>query len=201
MNDELAGQLTQDWEIPAYARTRLWLDSETGSSQCEGNHGLFELDAPTTELTLRWGSADGAPLKRLKWQADNLQWDGSVALGGMVEMLHLTELPTLDDLPVSVVHFSAQPLLADARPYPDASQRHLSEFPIPYYVDSVDDTMRPMMVTLLTLSDSPLTSHAQEAMLQKIPMHIYGRLADEAQGWHRFFALPILWESVSLFAP
>jgi hypothetical protein len=91
--------------------------------------------------------------------------------------------------------------LPDTRPYPGASQRHLPEFPVPYYVDRVDDTTRPMVVTLLTLADSPLAAHAQEAMLQKMPLHIYGHLADEAHGWHRFFALPIIWESVSLFAP
>ena len=200
MNDELAGQLTQDWEIPAYARSLLWLDSEGGSAKCEGSHGIFELDAPTPVLTLRWGSADGAPLKQLKWQPDNLHWDGSVALGGMVEMVHITEIEALNEA-VAVVYFSAQPLLPDTRPYPDASQRHLTEIPMPYYVDMVDDTQRPMIVTLLTLADSSLAAHAQESLLQKMPLHVYGRLADEAQGWHRFFAMPILWESVSLFAP
>jgi hypothetical protein len=200
MNDELAGQLTHDWEIPAYARSMLWLDSESGSAKCEGSHGLFELEAPAPELTVRWGGADGIALKLLKWQPDNLHWDGSIALGGMVEMLHITELPELD-LPLAVVHFSAQPLLVDTRPYPDASQRQLSQFPVPYFVDAVDDRLRPMMVTLITLSDSPLASYASDALLQKTPMHVYGRLADEEQGWHRFFALPLLWESVSLFAP
>jgi hypothetical protein len=200
MNDEQAGQLTDDWEIPSYAQTMLWLDSETGTSRCEGAHGLFELDAPASVLTLRWGSHGGAPLTQLKWQPDNLGWDGTIRLGGMVEMLHLTEIETLG-LPLAVVHFSAQPLLPETVPYPDASHRKQNLFEVPYYVDGVDDTLRPQIVTLITLSESMLVSHAQDAMLQKMPLHVYGRLAAEAKGWHRFFALPILWEGVSLFAP
>ena len=62
MNDDLAGQLTSDWLIPDYAQKRLWLDSETGSAQCEGENGLFELDAPAQILTLRWNGDEGIPL-------------------------------------------------------------------------------------------------------------------------------------------
>lgn len=200
MNDDLSGQLTQAWVIPPYAQDQLWVDSESSSAQCAGAHGLFELDAPTAILTVRWGSNDGAALTQLRWRIDNLQWDGSVRLGGMVEAIHLTELPDTD-LPMAVIAFSGQPLHPQTRPYYDASQRAITHFDAPDYLSGVDDSHMPRVVTLITLAESPLVSTAQESLMNQVPLHVYGRLADEADGWHRFFALPIVWESVTIFAP
>ena len=200
MNDEQSGQLTTEWQIPAYARNLLWLDTEAGSARCEGAQGLFELAAPSSELTLRWGGADGAPLIQFRWQPDDLGWAGEVRVGGMVEAIHLTEIPALDDL-LAVIFFSAQPLLPAIRPYPDARQRPFATDDFPQYEKGVDDRLSPAIITLITLQDSPLAATAQEAMLQKMPLYAFGQLADEMQGWHEFFSLPILWDSVTLFAP
>jgi len=199
MNDELSGQLCRQWNIPNYAQNHLWLDSESGAVRCEGGKGLFELEAAAQILTLRWGGAAGPPLPQLRWQADHLQWDGSIRAGGMVEALHLMEMPQLD-LPVAVIYFSAQPLKPGIKPYPDVMQRQQTHFAVPDYLDAVDDDIQPQLLTLLTTGDSTLTTAAQDAMLNKMPLHAYGHLSDEEQGWHHFFALPILWESVTLFA-
>jgi len=200
MNDDLAGQLTSTWQIPDYAQNRLWLDSEASSAKCEGEKGLFELDAPAQILTLRWNSDDGIPLTQLTWQIDNLQWDGSVRLGGLVEAVHLTELPGVD-FPMAVVFFSGQPLRPAVTCYPDASQRDAKNFPIPDYVAGVDDNLEPMTVPLITFADSPLVSIAQESLTQKTPLHVFGTLDSSDSHWHEFFALPIVWESVTVFAP
>src|SRR5690606_9432904 len=124
------GQLTSDWQIPQYAQNRLWLDSEASSARCEGANGLFELDAPAQIVTLRWNADDGIPLTQLRWQIDNLHWDGSVRLGGLVEAIHLTELKGVD-FPMAIVSFSGQALRPQTRPYADATQRDVKQFPIP----------------------------------------------------------------------
>lgn len=200
MNDDLAGQLTSDWQIPAYAQNRLWLDTETGSAKCEGAHGLFELEAPAQILTLRWNADDGLPLTQLKWQIDNLHWDGSVRLGGLVEAIHLTELTGVD-FPLAIVSFSGQALRPSTKPYPDASQRELKQFALPDYLEGVDDDSEPMTVTLITFADSPLAGIAQDSLVQKHPLHVYGTLDNNEAHREDFFALPIVWESVTVFAP
>lgn len=200
MNDERAGQLTENWTIPDYAQPHLWLTGEAGSAQCEGAAGLFELDFPETVVTLRWGSDEGAPLRQFRWQPDTLGWRGEFRLGGMVEALHMMALPGTD-LSLVVVFFSGQPLLPDVTPYPDAAQRAVTRFRAPNWYESIDDEPPPTIITLLALEDSSLVTIAQDAMLNKMPLHAYGRLADEEQGFHRFVALPLLWEAATLFAP
>ena len=200
MNDDLAGQLTSDWLIPEYAQNRLWLDSESGSARCEGAYGLFELDAPAQHLTLRWNSEDGLALTQLNWQIDNLQWDGSVRLGGLVESVHLTEIKDVD-FPMAIIAFSGQPLRPETRPYPNATYRDQAQFSPPDYLEGVDDTYEPMTVPLITFADSPLVAIAQDSLTQHVPLHIYGTLDNSDAGWHDYFALPIVWESVTIFAP
>lgn len=200
MNDSLSAQLTSDYTIPAYAQSRLWLDSETGSAKCVGEKGLFTLEETAQILTLRWNGDDGLPLTQLTWQVDNLGWDGSIRLGGIVETIHLTHLPEID-YPLAIVFFSAQPLKPDTRPYPDASLRLLSRFPDADYLAGVDDSEMPLSVPLLTFADSPLVPIAQDSLSQHNPLHIFGSLAEEADTWHEHFALPIVWNSVTVFAP
>lgn len=200
MNDARTAQLTSDYKIPIFAQDRLWLDTETGSAKCAGEKGLFELEAPAQTLTLRWNGDEGVPLTQLSWQADNLAWDGSIRLGGIVEALHLTQLPDVE-YPMAIIFLSAQALKPEARPYPDASLRILSRFPDINYIDGVDDSHEPLTVPLITFADSPLVAIAQESLSQHNPLHIFGSLAAEIDNWHEHFALPLVWESVTVFAP
>jgi hypothetical protein len=200
MNDSLTAQLTSDYTIPAYAQNRLWLDSETGSAKCEGGKGLFELEAAAPILTLRWNGEHGVPLTQLAWQVDNLGWDGSIRLGGIVEALHLTHLPDID-YPLAIIFFSAQPLKPHIRPFPDASLRNLAHFPDASYIDGVDDSGEAWTVPFITFADSPLVPIAQESLSQHNPLHVFGSLANEEDSWHDYFALPLVWESVTVFAP
>jgi hypothetical protein len=113
MNDQLAGQL--GWTIPAYARDLLWLESEAGAVPVEGAAGLFTLDAPASVLTLRWGGAAGPALKQLRWQVDSLEWDGTVALGGFIDSMHITEIEGLP-APIVVLSLGGQPLKPGVKP-------------------------------------------------------------------------------------
>lgn len=200
MNDELTGALCDDYTIPSYAQDRLWLDSEATSARCEGETGLFSLSAPAPLLTLRWNGADGMPLTMLKWQADNLQWDGSIRLAGIVEAIHLTELEDIE-MPMALIYFSAQSLVPEIQQYPDASQRKLSRIMPPQFLDGINELETPMIVPLITFAESPLVAIAQESLMQKNPLYVFGKLADEEDDWHEYFALPIVWESVTVFAP
>lgn len=200
MNDELTGALCDDYEIPAYAQDRLWLDSEGGAARCEGESGLFSLNAPAQILTLRWNGADGIPLTALNWQADNLGWDGSIRLGGIVEAIHLTELEDVE-MPMALIYFSGQSLKPELRPFPDASQRQLSRIQPPEFLNGINELEHPMTVPLITFAESPLVAIAQESLMQKNPLYVFGKLADEEDEWHEYFALPLVWESVTVFAP
>lgn len=196
MNDELSAQLSDVWDIPAYAQDVLWVDSEAGSAQTEGAKGLFALPAPSAAVTVRWGSDTGAPLTQLRWQADALGWDGGVRVGGLVEALHLLEFA---GVVVGVVYVSAQPLRPQVLPYAAAARR--APIALPDYGAGVDDREPPQPLTLLVGDESPLLQVAQDSLTQALPLHLYGRLADEAAGWHTQFALPVLWEAVTIFAP
>lgn len=197
MNDEHAGQLSADWRIPAYAQGKLWLAGEAGSAMCEGDSGLFELPVPEPILSLRWGSDEGAVLRQFRWQADSLGWRGDFRMGGMVEAIHMMQLPGAD-FPLVVALFSAQPLMPDVTPFPDLMKPYYDP---PDWYEGIDDEIEPALVTLIAPEESSLASVAQDAMMNKIPLHVYGTLASDEQGFHHIVPLPLMWESVTLFAP
>ena len=198
MNDERNGQLTADWLIPEYAQGMLWLESETGDVvPAEGENGLFTLDMPSPLLTLRWGGLEGLALAQLRWQPDTLEWDGRVKLGGYVDALHVTEL---DGTPIAVMTIGGQALRADYHAYPGRVQRAQVPYPFPDF-DAALSIVGDAATTWLAPDDSPLTALAQDALVSKLPVHVYGRLSDEEDGWHNYIALPLLLESLTLFAP
>ncbi|MCC6805039.1 MAG: hypothetical protein IT319_19315 [Anaerolineae bacterium] len=198
MNDQLSGQL--GWAIPAYARDLLWLTSESGAAKLEGARGLFTLDAPAPVLTLRWGGADGPALAQLRWQADSLDWDGVVRVGGYIDALHITEL---DDLPapVTILHVGGQPLKPGVSAFPGRAARRAVPYPVPSFFDGIADDVDETVTTWMALEDSPTLTLAQDALVSKLPVYCFGRLAEQDAGWHDLFALPIALEGMTLFAP
>lgn len=200
MNDETTGQLTSEWIIPEYAQPHLWVDSEASSAPAEGPYGAFALDAPASVVTVRWGANDGTPLTQLRWRPDTLAWDGRVRLAGMVESIHIQQFLGIEE-PISVVSISAQALLPHVQAYPDASLREVSRFALPDFHDGIADDDEPLLVPLLVGTESPLERIAHEAMAHNFLLYCFGRLADEDAGWHQLFALPILWEGVTIFVP
>ena len=200
MNDELTAQLTSTWRIPPYAQTMLWLTGETVEPvQAEGEHGLFALDAPAPLLTLRWGGAEGSPLALLRWQADSLEWDGGVQSGGLVDTLHITAIPGAE-YPIAVFSLGGRPLAPGVMPYPPAAARHRVPYVFPNFDEGLSEA-EEAVTTWLAPDDSPLVALAQDALVSRLGVYCFGHLADEESGWHEYFALPILLEALTLFAP
>lgn len=197
MNDELTGQLGGD--IPEYAQSSLWLETESGVYQTEGESGLFELDASARMLTLRWGHESGPALAQLNWQIDNLQWNGVIQIGGMIEAIHLTDLPGMDTS-IIVIHLTGRPLKAAAFPYASPAQRNTASYDSPDFLDSLVEDVDDTTTTWLVGDDSPLYALVHDAMLNNLRVWFTGQLAEDGSGWEKLFALPLLLETVTLFA-
>jgi hypothetical protein len=200
MNDALSGQLTARWTIPAYARAMLWLETESETVQTQGAHGLFTLTAPAERLTLRWGGAHGAALCQLRWQADSLEWDGRVRVGGYIDAMHITELAPLPE-PIVVLIVGGQPLKPGSKPYPDLADRRAVPYPVPAFHDGLADEVGETVTTWMAFEGSAALALAQDALVSKLRVYLFGRLAEQAAGWHDLFALPLALDAMTLFAP
>ena len=200
MNDELNGQLTQAWTIPAYARDMLWVEGAGETVQVQGKRGTFRLETPSPVVTVRWGSADGPALTQLRWQVDTLDWDGAVRVGGFVDALHVTEQVDLPE-PLTILHVGGQPLKPETLPYPAHAQRKQTPYAVPSYFDGLAEDVDEGVTTWMALSDSPVLVLAQDALVNKLRVTCYGSLAEDEAGWHEAFALPIILEAMSIFAP
>ncbi len=198
MNDQLSGEL--GWKIPAYARDLLWLESDSGAVRLEGERGLFTLPAPAQALTLRWGGAAGAALARLPWHVDSLDWDGVVRIGGYVDALHITER---DDFPapLTILQVGGQPLKPGASAFPGRAQRGSVPYAVPSFFDGLADEIDETVTTWVALEDSAPLTLVQDALVSKLGVYLFGRLAEQRAGWHEHFALPLALEGVTLFAP
>jgi len=201
MNDETSNLLTDiEWRIPAYAQGLLWVDSEVGAAQVEGERGDFSLPAPVEQVTICWGGAEGIALNQLRWRSDSLEWVGEIRNGGLVTAIHISEWPGLDTA-IAIVHLVGQPLRADVQPYPGVAQRPHPPYPAPDAFESVDESRDFADTTWLVGEDSALLTLLHDALLNQRRVHLYGRLPGEHRGWHRRIALPILLEGVTLFGP
>lgn len=200
MNDALTGQLCGRWTLPAYAHNWLWLTTESDAVRVEGAKGLFTLSAPADVLTLRWGGADGAPLTQLRWQVDTLDWDGSTRLGGFIDALHITQIAALP-APIVVLTIGGQPLKPGIKPFPTSDERPRAPYPVPSFSDGIDDAIQEGVTTWVAFEDDPALTLAQDALVSKLRVHVYGRLAEQKAGLHELFALPITLGGMTLFAP
>ena len=201
MNDSLSGQVCARWTIPVYAQDLLWLTSDSGAAvRVEGGKGLFTLDVPAKVLTLRWGGADGAPLTQLRWQVDSLEWDGSVRLGGFIDAMHITTIAALP-APIVVLSVGGQPLKPGIKPFPAAGDRQRTPYPVPAFGDGIDDEIGEGVTTWVAFEEDAALTLAQDALVSKLRVHLYGRLAEQKTGLHELFALPITLEGMTLFAP
>lgn len=203
MNDQLSGQLVDPqsgWKIPAYARGLLWLEGESGAVKAEGAQGLFTLAAPAQVLTLRWGGAQGPALAQLPWRVDSLEWDGSVRVGGYVDAMHITEL---DDLPapVTILQVGGQPLKPGISAFATRASRKQVPYAVPSFFDGLADEVDESITTWMALEDSAALTLAQDALVSKLGVYLFGRLAEQDAGWHEHFALPVALEAMTLFAP
>lgn len=197
MNDTLSAQLSTSWSIPAYARGHLWIETDSDTVKAEGERGLFTLSTPSEWVIVRWGAPDGPALRQLRWMPDALAWDGSVAVGGYIDTLHMAEF---DDLPeaLAILHVGGVPLRYDARPFPTKAERR-QPISAPSF-DALRVEMDESVTTWMALDGAPALALAQDALVTKLRVHLYGRLAEAGWGWGDRFALPIALEALTVFA-
>lgn len=202
MNDELSAQLAaKSWRIPDYVNGALWIEGDGETVRAEGPAGLFTLKSPSAWINVRWGSANGAVLARLRWQADCLNWNGRVRLGGYIDALHLSQLGTGGDEYYGVVFFGGQPLKPETSLYPTTGQRTRSVYAPPDFYKLIDSDVPETTSTWIASDDSPLLTMAQDAMFNKARVVFTGRLTTSAEHWERVLALPLMLETITLFAP
>lgn len=190
MNDQLTAHLTDDYHIPEYVQGRLFVRTDSGIYRCDGARGLFTLDTPADWLTLCFGKEDDAPvLAHLHWQVDSLAWDGAVRIGGYIDVQHIMGDEALP-APLVVLHVGGQPLLPSVNPLrPPLS-----------FDDALADTDWTT-AAWLAFDDHPALTLAQDALVSKLRVWCFGALADDDSGLHELIDLPILLESMTLFAP
>jgi hypothetical protein len=200
MNDETSGQLTNTWRLPDYAQGHLWVEGVSGAAVAEGEYGLFDLPGPTPYVTVYWGAVDkGSALVCLPWQPDSLEWGGQVGVGGYVDALHFTEIHELD-YAINILYVGGQPLRHDLKPHATGADRG-EPISAPDFHSGLMSDGRETVTTWLVPDNSPLTAVAQDAMMNNLRLHCFGRLARARSGWNKFFALPIVLEALTVFGP
>lgn len=197
MNDALSGQLTSQWTIPVYARGQLWIETHAGAVVAEGARGLFTLPEPADELFVRWGGAQGPLIACLRWQPDSLEWDGTIRIGGYIDALHIGEIASLPE-PVVVLHIGGVPLKPGVTAFPTLKDRAHVPYPVPSFSDGLADAPESVTTWAALEGAAPLTL-AQDALVSKMRVYAFGRLAEAIWGWHELFALPIALEGMTLF--
>ena len=191
-------QLTSDWRIPSYAQAMIWAKNEIDAAQAEGNQGTVTMQVDKSPITLHWGGPQGPAITQIKWQPQDLQWDGSIRIGGMVDAIHLSAFPGIEEA-IAVVHIGGQPLLPDTVAFAKGSQRQAIPYADPEWMEGIDSEVAFGYTTWLVGEDSPLYAVIYDALSSKMPIHAYGLLPSVTQGWHQQLALPILLQSVTVF--
>lgn len=198
MNDLLNGQLTSDWSIPGYARDLLWIETESETVQTQGKRGLFTLSAPAERLVLRWGTPEGPALAALRWRPESLDWGGQVRIGGYIDALHSAELHGLPE-PLIVLTVGGQPLKTIASPFPRPHERARAPISPLSFDEGLEADIAESVTTWAAFEGSPALLLAQDALVSKLRVWCFGRLADATL--HELLALPLLLEEMTLFAP
>ncbi len=168
--------------------------------RAEGSKGSFTLTAPAEVLTVRWGNANGAPLAQLRWQVDALDWDGAVRVGGFIDTMHSTEIAALP-APIVVLTVGGQPLRPGTRPFPALAERKRSPYAPPSFSEGIDEEIDESITTWIAFEEDASLTLAQDALVSKLRVYLYGRLAEQKAGWHEYFALPVALEGMTIFAP
>ena len=189
-------KLCKTWKIPDYAQPYLSVMTDGGDEiDIIGEQGEFSVSDTATHIIIRWGNS---PLVQLSWQRDTLDWTGSVRVGGFVTAIHMTQLPAID-LSLAIITMEAYPLKQSVKPFLSSAERDQLPYAPSDFLDGIHDESDEGVTTWLAEIDSPLMAVMQDAMNQGHRVYAFGQLAGEEQGWHKFFALPILLESVTLF--
>ena len=186
-----------DWRVPPYAQDMLWIEGGAQAVQASGPRGTFALDAApeAREIVLAWGCPGGPPLAA--WSAgDPVEWNGTVALAGFVERLHVLETNGIE-LVVAEIEGA---LLPRAYPFLPTLERMRAA---PFSRRAVDDTPAARKATYpaIALADSIHADYLHHAMVSELSVDCGAVLGPQDGGWHMLTGLPLLIERLALLAP
>jgi len=155
-------------------------------------------DPARLAITVGWGAALEPVLAHLPWPAnDQIGWDGTVALIGYVEQLHLLEW---GGLPLAVLE-----LAGHAAPL---TYRRLPPLPVPavgdrhgLHADRPLEDGAEQVYYLLAEAESPLAALAQDALVSNLRVAAVASLGAEEAGWHALVNLPLVLDGLTLIGP
>lgn len=183
---------TLKMKLPNYAKDMLWMTSgEDFQAQVPENLQV-RLENLTTGLTLRWGTPNGSPLRHWTTVSKDIVWNGHVRVGGHVECLHVLSFDEADLLIVEIrgsllpMNNPRLPSLADLKQAP-FERNVFTDFEEGWYA-------------FITETDSPFADFLHHSLVNGQSLDCYGVLADEASGFHQIVGMPMLLESVTLYA-
>jgi hypothetical protein len=186
-----------DWQIPAYARTMLWVQAGESAAQASGPRGAFALDDTSGDIALAWGTANGPVLARWPHMpaGEMLGWTGSVGVGGFVDRLHVLESHGLE---VLVAEIDGDVLPADYRRVPTLADYQAGD--LQRRDDADIGATRAFTYTLLALADSVFAEYLHHAMVSELAIDCFATLGPQEGLWHEIMGLPLLIEALSLLA-
>lgn len=179
--------------VPLYAKNMLWMTSSAGFEQRLPESLQMTLPELSEGLTLRWGTAQGSPLRYWSDTTKNLIWNGHVRVNGHIDCSHLMTLEHTEIL-ILEIHGSLIPL--DQPRMPSLEDLKKSPFERSPFLENIEEAWYAFVLEL----DSPFADFTHHALVNGQAIDCYGRLADEAAGFHRLVGLPLLLESLTLYA-
>jgi hypothetical protein len=202
----IAGYLVageSSWRIPAYAQYMLWMQQEEHAGRTAGERGQFLLDVPgdgNKALYVVWGTAGGPPLT-IWYKPDTeapfvVGWQGSVAVGGFIERLHVLEAFGLE---LVIAEIEGSLLLPNYRRLPTLIQMQQTPFR-----RTAEDEQSPspnFTYTFLAMADSVCAEYLHHAMVSELAVNCFATLGPHEGHWHEIVGLPLLIDTVSLLAP
>lgn len=192
--------------IPDYARSMLWLHAGGDTAPASGPRGAFTVtpaQAPHA-FEVRWGRADGPPLAGWPLPDDPAQdalvmdWNGSVAIGGFVERLHVG---TFRGLELVIAEIEGGRLPDGYRRLPTLADMRAGVFSRRASDDDDPLSSRAHTYTCLAEAGTIEAEYLHHAMISELAVDCFTRLAPQAGRWHEIVGLPLLVEGISLLAP
>ncbi|MBC8170567.1 MAG: hypothetical protein H7X77_02805, partial [Anaerolineae bacterium] len=116
-----------------------------------------------------------------------------------LDAVHLTALPITGEA-IGVLYVVGHPLLPTTSLYALPETRRQGAYESPDFLQGLADDVPESATTWLVAEDSPLMSFAHDALLNGLRLWLTGKLAEEESGWDRFFGLPLLLASITVFA-
>ncbi len=195
----ISGQLAGSWRIPAYAQDMLYVVSGESRAQTQGPLGQFTLDGELSDtLRVSWAWWRVGPILThwaLPLEADPLNWDGRVKVGGFVERLHAREI---GDMEIIIAEIVGGSFPANYGGLPSLEDMRGGVFARPADIEPLG---MGLTYPFILNAESNFAAIAQDALVSGLAVDAIGILADDDTGWQHISGLPLLMESLTMLAP